>query len=166
MIYAYCICRYILLISLSGIIILQDSYQILLFYTTKTKTTRSRSKIFFLFIRGTEYRERTGKRKFSNHSRGSEEKESSDLIECTSLNIEMTDKNFETADFTSSEKQVRFSMTTMKTPPNSPKPPNTRHSEEMDSRSTVSEKKVYLFFSHLVIKIQHNIIGTLATCKY
>ena len=66
----------------------------------------------------------------------------------------MTDKNFETADFTSSEKQVRFSMTTMKTPPNSPKPPNTRHTEEMDSRSKVSEKKVYLFFPHLV-KIQH-----------
>ena len=35
-------------------------------------------------------------------------------IECTSVNIEMTDKNFETAEFTSSEKQVRFSMTTIR----------------------------------------------------
>lgn len=92
----------------------------------------------------TEYRERTGKRKPRDpSSHGFEEKaNSSDVIECTSLNIEMTDKNFETADFTSSEKQVRFSMTTMKTPPNSPKPPNTRHSENMDSRSKMSENKV------------------------
>ena len=40
----------------------------------------------------------------------------------TSLNIEMTDKTFETADFSSSEKQVRFSMKTIRTPPASPKP--------------------------------------------
>ena len=42
----------------------------------------------------------------------------------------MTDKNFETADFTSSEKQVRFSMTTIRTPPSSPKPPNSKHSSD------------------------------------
>ena len=43
----------------------------------------------------------------------------------TSLNIEMTDKTFETADFSSSEKQVRFSMKTIRTPPASPKPSST-----------------------------------------
>ena len=43
----------------------------------------------------------------------------------TSLNIEMTDKTFETADFSSSEKQVRFSMKTIRTPPASPKPATT-----------------------------------------
>ena len=43
----------------------------------------------------------------------------------TSLDIEMTDKTFETADFSSSEKQVRFSMKTIRTPPASPKPSST-----------------------------------------
>ena len=43
----------------------------------------------------------------------------------TSLNIEMTDKTFETADFSTSEKQVRFSMKTIRTPPASPKPAST-----------------------------------------
>ena len=101
----------------------------------------------------TEHRDRPGKRKFNNpSSRGFEEKSNSDLIECTSLNIEMTDKNFETADFTSSEKQVRFSMTTMKTPPNSPKPPNTRHAENINSRSKMSENKVGLYFIGGLIK--------------
>ena len=57
-----------------------------------------------------------------------EQKTRGDVIECTSLNLEVTDKNFETAEFTSSEKQVRFSMTTIRTPPSSPKPP---HSSSM-----------------------------------
>ena len=37
----------------------------------------------------------------------------------------MTDKTFETADFSTSEKQVRFSMKTIRTPPASPKPATT-----------------------------------------
>ena len=56
----------------------------------------------------------------------------------TSLNIEMTDKNFETADFSSSEKQVRFSMTTIRTPPSSPKPPNSKPNPEKQNCKDVA----------------------------
>ena len=81
----------------------------------------------------------------------------------------MTDKNFETADFTSSEKQarlrtvffsdwdiyidtiyllqlptqVRFSMTTIRTPPNSPKPPSARP----DLRPKMATSKVKQVYS-------------------
>jgi len=44
------------------------------------------------------------------------------LIECTSLDFYMTDRTHQTAACSSTEKQVRFSMTTIRTPPSSPKP--------------------------------------------
>ena len=37
-----------------------------------------------------------------------DDKSRSEGFECTNINFEMTDKNFETADFTSSEKQARL----------------------------------------------------------
>ena len=49
-------------------------------------------------------------------------KSSDGMIECTSLDFYMTDKKYQSAQCSSSEKQVRFSMTTIRTPPNSPKP--------------------------------------------
>ena len=59
----------------------------------------------------------------------------------------MTDKNIETADFTSSEKQVRFSMTTIRTPPSSPKPPNSReNSKENRKPSTLAKDLVPLSY--------------------
>lgn len=55
----------------------------------------------------------------------------------------MTDKNIETADFTSSEKQVRFSMTTIRTPPSSPKPTHSReNSKEARKPSTLAKDLV------------------------
>ena len=53
----------------------------------------------------------------------------------TSLNIEMTDKTFETADFSSSEKQVRFSMKTIRTPPASPKPSSTSRFQKTNGQT-------------------------------
>ena len=59
----------------------------------------------------------------------------------TSLNIEMTDKTFETADFSSSEKQVRFSMKTIRTPPASPKPAPTSRFNKAKTASSSSVVK-------------------------
>ena len=59
-------------------------------------------------------------------------KSSDEMIECTSLDFYMTDKKYESAEGSSSEKQVRFSMTTIRTPPNSPKP-------SFDSRYSTSK---------------------------
>ena len=44
------------------------------------------------------------------------------MIEYASLDFFMTDTKYQTAECSSSEKQVRFSMTTIRTPPNSPNP--------------------------------------------
>ena len=80
---------------------------------------------------------RNNKKKDNQSKSSSKENSPNDVIECTSLNIEMTDKNFETADFTSSEKQVRFSMTTIRTPPSSPKPPNSKANPERQKSQDV-----------------------------
>ena len=51
----------------------------------------------------------------------------------------MTDKTFQTADFSTSEKQVRFSMKTIRTPPASPKPaPTSRVNKTKEARSASS----------------------------
>ena len=49
-------------------------------------------------------------------------KSSDGMIEYAALDFFMTDTKYQTADCSASEKQVRFSMTTFRTPPNSPKP--------------------------------------------
>ena len=49
-------------------------------------------------------------------------KSSDGMIEYASLDFFMTDTKYQTAECSSSEKQVRFSMTTLRTQPNSPNP--------------------------------------------